>query len=79
MDTALLQQVEQIFMLAELGVDYSPRHGAACPCCGKRTLIYKSIPWDGDTKLRYHRCQNKSCILSRVNKSIKSVQQICNR
>ena len=74
MDAILLQHVEQIFRQAEYGGDYSPRNGAVCPACGARTAIYKSIPWDGDVKIRYHRCKNKSCILSRAHKSIKSVQ-----
>lgn len=38
--------------------EYSPEHGASCPCCGESTLASVSrLPWKDGMKLRYHRCQ----------------------
>lgn len=59
---------------AESGVDYRPRTGALCPCCGEPAKIVATRPWDGDTRIRYHRCQTADCLLASINQSIKSVQ-----
>lgn len=61
---------------AEQSVDYSPRDGAVCPECGKRKMpIVTSRPWDGDCKIRYHRCDNKpDCLLAVMGTTVKSVQ-----
>jgi len=59
---------------AEAGVDYRPRTGALCPCCGKPAKITHTRPWDGETRIRYHRCLTPDCVLAGIRQSIKSVQ-----
>ena len=40
------------------GVDWSSKHGGVCPrCAHKRCKVTRSMPWDGDTRVRYHACQ----------------------
>lgn len=59
---------------AEAGVDFSRRHGARCPSCGKSAKIIRTGPWEGDLRIRHHRCQNPSCILAGCKTTIKSVE-----
>lgn len=59
---------------AEAGVDYRPRNGALCPACGQPAKIVCTKPWEGETRIRYHRCQNPACLLASIKQSIKSVQ-----
>jgi len=59
---------------AEAGVDFSRRFGARCPCCGRPAKIVRTRPWEGDIRLRYHRCTNSDCILSSSKTTIKSVE-----
>ena len=59
---------------AESGVDSRPRTGAICPCCGKPAKITATRPWDHNTRVRYHRCLNPSCLLAGINQTIKSVE-----
>ncbi len=59
---------------AEGGVDFSPRSGALCPWCGKKTKIYKTGPWEEDTRIRYHRCQDARCTLAAAGITIKSIE-----
>ena len=61
---------------AEQSVDYTPRHGAVCPECSRKNIpVVTSRPWEGDTRIRYHRCTNiEGCILAIMKTSIKSVQ-----
>jgi len=56
------------------GVDYSPRFGATCPWCGRRAKIYKTTPWEDNTRIRYHRCSKAGCVLATMNISIKSIE-----
>lgn len=56
------------------GVDYSPKRGAVCPGCGKRTKVTNTQKWDGNMRIRYHRCQHSSCVLSTMGDSIKSIE-----
>lgn len=61
---------------AQAGVDYSPRYGAVCPCCKTVKIpIFRTMPWDGNTRIRYHKCKNTDCLLSRLNLSVKSLQE----
>lgn len=57
------------------GVDYSPRHGARCPWCNRRAKIYKTMKWEGSTRIRYHRCENNLCLLNQLGMTIKSVEE----
>ena len=60
---------------AEIGVDYYPKGGAECPFCHKKKIkIVTSRKWDGNFKIRYHRCNNPRCVLSQLGVSIKSIQ-----
>ncbi len=59
---------------ASAGVDYSSRNGASCPWCGKRTKIYKTMPWEDDIRIRYHLCVNGRCALKSLGSSIKSIE-----
>jgi len=39
------------------GVTYSARDGGVCPMCGHhRCRIYRSLPWESGSRVRYHRC-----------------------
>jgi C4-type Zn-finger protein len=42
------------------GVDYSPRDGVKCPACGgqlkKDKGIFRTRPWEGSCRERYHKC-----------------------
>lgn len=59
---------------AAAGVDYSSRYGCRCPWCGKRTRIYKTTPWEGGTRIRYHLCEKPGCALSSMRATIKSIE-----
>ncbi|NDY41264.1 transcriptional regulator [Dissulfurirhabdus thermomarina] len=59
---------------AESGVDYSPRTGARCPWCGGRARIYRTLPWDGAARVRYHLCRSTACPLAALRVTIKSVE-----
>lgn len=56
------------------GVDFSRRRGALCPACGKPAKIVRTFPWDGDVRVRYHRCQTAGCVLPTTGATIKSVE-----
>ncbi len=60
---------------AEAGVDYSARIGASCPACGRKAKIYKTMPWEGCVRIRYHHCVFEPCLLFGLRKSIKSVEE----
>jgi len=60
--------------LAEAGVDYTSRHGALCPYCGKRAKVRTTRPWDGPARVRYHVCANPRCLLCQYGKPIKSIE-----
>ncbi len=60
---------------AESGVDYSPRTGARCPWCGARARIYRTMPWDGPIRVRYHRCEASGCAIAALGVTIKSIQE----
>ncbi|GAB6175956.1 hypothetical protein JCM16814_08470 [Desulfobaculum senezii] len=64
---------------ARSGVDYSRKGGAACPLCGKRVRVYSSPAWSGGIKVRYHHCENPSCLLSQIRTTIKSIEAASER
>lgn len=72
--TTITTQLAHYIDQAAAGVDYSPRYGARCPCCGRRAVIYKSMPWEEDVRVRYHRCTNPRCLLAAARATLKSVQ-----
>ena len=63
-----------VIALARAGVDYTSRHGAVCPGCGKRTRVYCTRPWEGSIRVRYHRCGNHTCLIGHLGLSIKSIE-----
>lgn len=65
----------EAFRKAEEGVDYDIKNGAVCPYCGDRVRVFKSEPWFGELKLRYHRCSNPECVFHIIDKCIKSWQK----
>lgn len=67
-------KIVQVQELAAAGVDYSPRHGALCPWCSTKAKIIRTMPWDGDLRVRYHRCQRPGCVLAKLGTTIKSVE-----
>lgn len=61
---------------AENGVDYSPKTGALCPFCDRKTYVKDTRPWMGDCRVRYHKCTNPTCCLYHLSKTIKSVEAV---
>ncbi|MFA7173793.1 MAG: transcriptional regulator [Kiritimatiellia bacterium] len=59
---------------AKNGVTYTSKYGAPCPWCGVRTRIYKTMPWEGTTRIRYHHCGVAGCPLHQMGISVKSVE-----
>lgn len=60
---------------AQAGVDYSPRTGATCPCCGATNLrVRNTLPWSGAMRVRFHLCTNPACLLASLKQGIKSVE-----
>lgn len=70
----LLLAVADAIKKARDGVDYDVRDGAACPYCGHRTKVHRALRFDGDLRLRYHRCNNPECVLAVVEENIRSWQ-----
>ncbi len=69
-------EVVEAIQAAESGVDYSPKYGALCPCCGKKTRVTHTKAWAGQSRIRYHRCDNGTCHLHTKEQSIKSVESL---
>lgn len=60
---------------AQAGVDYSPRMGAVCPCCGVEKLpVRNTLSWSGPVRVRFHLCENKHCLLYKLKQTVKSVE-----
>lgn len=71
---AVVRLIAHSSQQARDGVDYSPRSGARCPHCGARAKIYKTTPWEGALRVRYHRCHSRGCALAVLGVTIKSVE-----
>jgi hypothetical protein len=74
MNRAVFGKVAKAKELAENGVDFSPRHGARCPWCESKCRIYRTMPWDGNVRVRYHRCERSGCVIASLRVSIKSIE-----
>lgn len=59
---------------AAAGVDYSARVGARCPWCAGKARITVTRPWEDNTRIRYHRCDNAKCPVATMNITIKSIE-----
>ena len=71
---AVTAHLADLIARAAAGVDYRPRTGALCPGCGRPAKIYKTLGWDGNTRVRYHKCVNPGCLLCAAGRGIKSVE-----
>lgn len=60
---------------AREGVEYSPKHGALCPFCGLKTRVQTTKPWLGNSRLRYHRCENPQCPLCVLGERVRSWEE----
>lgn len=62
-------------ILAQAGVDYSPKTGATCPCCKAEKLrVRNTQAWEGTMRIRFHLCTTPSCMLCVLKQGIKSVE-----
>jgi len=60
---------------AAAGVDFSPRFGALCPCCGERLKVNRTFPWSDGFRARYHLCKNvRRCLLASAEINVKSLE-----
>lgn len=57
------------------GVEFRPHRGAYCPACGCKLKSYNTQPWRDGLRVRYHHCADPDCILSRLGKTVKSVEE----
>lgn len=73
-NSAVLTKVTAAIDTAAAGVDYSPRTGATCPWCGRKSRIYKTMPWEDATRVRYHVCDNGACVMASLRVTIKSIE-----
>jgi hypothetical protein len=73
-NSAMMAKIAMAIETASAGVDYSPRTGATCPWCGRRSRIYKTMPWEDTTRIRYHQCENHACVMASMRISIKSIE-----
>lgn len=64
----------EMIACAEAGVDYRPRTGALCPACGHAAKIIATRPWEGQARVRYHKCRQPGCLLAGAGTTIKSVE-----
>lgn len=72
--TPAMMQVAAYIRAAEAGVEYRPGRGAYCPACGAKLRAYITRPWADGIRVRYHRCPDPACVLSRIRRNIKSVE-----
>jgi len=72
----IVATVATAIQTASKGVDFTAKHGAVCPWCGKERIpIYCTRPWSGDVRIRYHHCSNPDCLLNRLGVGVKSLQE----
>ncbi len=69
----LLDHLREGMVKVNAGLKYSDK-GALCPVCDKKTNIYSTDPIRGGTRVRYHYCRNRKCLLSICDVKMKSVQ-----
>lgn len=61
---------------AKAGVTYSARDKATCPACGQQMATYRTMPWDGGFRTRYHKCSNQDCPLNMLDQCVKSIEEL---
>lgn len=73
---AAVIEVARVVTNARSGVEYRAKVGAVCPCCGReRIKAYKTMPWSGSIRIRYHKCDNPDCVLCALGETVKSLQE----
>ena len=60
---------------AEAGVEYRPGRGAYCPACGAKLKVINTQQWRDSLRVRYHVCSDPGCVLFRLGKNVKSVEE----
>ncbi len=68
--------VASVLNEAREGVEYDTKYGATCPACGQRLRVKVTKPWLGNSRLRYHQCNNPRCVLHTLNESVRSWQEV---
>ena len=59
------------------GVEFrAGRGGAYCPVCGAKLRTVVTRPPADGYRIRYHKCIATDCVLSRLGKSVKSVETL---
>lgn len=70
-----LDYLHYVIALANSGVDYQKGKGAICPVCGKRAKVVTTRHWDGGVRIRFHKCENRACVMYVLGRQIKSVEE----
>ena len=76
LNRATLLLVVELSEAARAGVTYSAKLKASCPACGQQLHTIKTLPWSGNSRIRYHKCINPDCLLSMLGQSVKSIEEI---
>ena len=71
----LKRRIITIINSARAGVVYTSRYGAICPGCKRRALVYKSEPWEGNVRIRHHKCTTSGCVVAETIGTVKSVEE----
>lgn len=51
----LLQLLKIIAAIERRGLDFT-KEKMLCPLCHSELKVYKTFDWDGETRIRYHKC-----------------------
>jgi len=71
-----LRQVTEAFKAAQEGVTYFRKGGAKCPYCGSKLKVRDTLPWIGNSRIRYQLCPNSECPIRQAERSITSIESI---
>ena len=71
-----LQLITEALRAAQEGVPYDTRDGARCPLCDYKLKVRDTLPWVGNSRIRYQLCPNPECPLCEAERSIRSIQTV---
>jgi hypothetical protein len=71
-----IRQVTEAFKAAQEGITYHTKGGARCPYCGSKLRVRDTLPWVGDSRIRYHLCPNPDCPIRQAEMSVRSIQTL---